>query len=222
MPAPRPKLENYALKKTLRSPETNNPSYPFPTANQAKTNQRTSRNLQNRSIPQNLIFCKEVNLCIFKYTLSEFALLEAKRCIQEWTDAIVNSGSSYPLFVGSSLDTGPNHPEIQVNQAYSSNIAYVIPHFYYNTAIYSSTCQLNEKCTLTLTEEIGTIIPGLPFEQAKKNKKTIELKCRKATDGTPYSMYIFWNGNKLLEVKLENMTPKVLKSTFLLIKRGSI
>lgn len=162
--------------------------------------------------------CQEVTFATFKYTPAEFSKLKVKGALKEWIEELEHNSCSFPLYVGSPFDSDGENVPCSSDETPEDGVVYVVPHYFYETADYTVSGVLNSKSKIKIAEEIGSLIPGLPMSHAMNGKESVEFECQGTTDGTEYSVYVFWNGDLIAESELSDVTAEFIKTVLKIVQ----
>jgi hypothetical protein len=162
--------------------------------------------------------CQEVTFAVFTYSPKEFGTLKIKKITEEWIEELNSNGSSYPLYVGSRFDKNGTSVPVSSDDELEEDVIYVIPHYYYQTADYSSTEAITRNCEIKLAEVGGLLIPEMPMSHVVNGDESIEFECQGTTDGTDFAVYVFWNSKLIAQSEIEAIDSQFIKDVLLLAK----
>ena len=162
--------------------------------------------------------CQEVTFAVFTYSPKEFGSLKIKKITEEWIEELNSNGSSYPLYAGSKFDKNGISVPVSSDDELEEDVIYVVPHYYYQTADYSSTEAITRNCVIKLAEVGGLLIPEMPMSHVVKGDESIEFECQGTTDGTDFAVYLFWNSKLIAQSEIEAIDSQFIKDVLLLTK----
>ena len=164
---------------------------------------------------------KEVTLSVHQYSLTDFKKISTKNCVEEWIDNLNSNGSSYPLFKNSIFNKKPNRINTKNIVKPSSNVLYVVPHYYYLYSNYFISEKLNSNSVIYLSELGGIFIPEKPMDYVFHEGENLYFECESATEGTEFSCYVYWGKRLICNSLITSFNKDTVKNICDIINNGN-